>query len=67
MVGPEIWRETLKIVKNEKCTLQGLDMARKVKNVENETQTLTWNKSRKTEKHEKREIHTVGGRLWQEN
>ena len=44
-----------------------MDMARKVKNVENETQTLTWNKSRKTEKHEKREIHTVGGRLWQEN
>ena len=24
MVGPEIWRETLKIVKNDKCTLQDL-------------------------------------------
>jgi hypothetical protein len=31
MVGPGIWQETMKNVKNEKCTLQDLDMARKLK------------------------------------
>ena len=29
MVGPDIWQETLKNVKNEKCTLQDLDYGEK--------------------------------------
>ena len=39
-VGPRIWRETLKNVENEKYTQQTWTMARKLKKVENETQTL---------------------------
>jgi len=40
-VGP-IWRETVKNLKNGKYTLLNGNMARKLKNVENETQTLYW-------------------------
>ena len=29
MVGPGIWQETLKNLKNEKCTLQGLEYGKK--------------------------------------
>ena len=39
-IGPVIWRETVKNVKNEKYTLLDGNMARKLKNLENETQTL---------------------------
>uniref|UniRef100_A0A0V1KI19 Uncharacterized protein n=1 Tax=Trichinella nativa TaxID=6335 RepID=A0A0V1KI19_9BILA len=39
MVGPGIWQETLKNVKNEKCTLTW-NKARKLKNVKNEKGTL---------------------------
>jgi hypothetical protein len=36
-------------------------VARKLKNVENVTQTcINWNMARNTEKHEKGEMHTVG-------
>ena len=39
-VGPGIWRETLKIMENEKCTLQNLEYGRKVKIMENENNKL---------------------------
>ena len=39
-VGPRIWLETLKNVENEKYTQQTWTMARKLKKVENETETL---------------------------
>ena len=39
-VGPGIWQETVKNVKNEKYTLLDGNMARKLKKVENKTQTL---------------------------
>ena len=32
-VGPGIWRETLKIMENEKCTLQNLEYGRKSENI----------------------------------
>ena len=39
MVGPRIWPETLKKVKNEKFTLQDLDYGENPNNVKYETQT----------------------------
>ena len=39
-VGPGVWRETLKNVKNVKYTLWTWSMAIKLKNEENETKTL---------------------------
>ena len=43
-------------------------MARKVKNVENETQdSRTRNVARNTEKHGNREMHSVGPGVWREN
>ena len=44
-------------------------MARKLKNVENETQTLFGLEygKKNTQTHGKRERHTVGPGLWQEN
>ena len=43
-------------------------MARKLKNVENETQdSRTRNVARNTEKREKREMHSVGPGVWREN
>ena len=53
----------LKIMENEKHTMQDLEYGGKLKNVENETQTIV----RKTEKCEKREMHTVGLGVWREN
>ena len=32
ILGPGIWRETLKKVKNEKCTLRTWNMAKKLEN-----------------------------------
>ena len=41
MVGPGKWRETLKKVKNEKCTLQDLDYGKKTeKREKKETNTV---------------------------
>ena len=41
MVGPGIWRETLKNLQNEKHTKQDLDYGKKTeKNMANETQKL---------------------------
>ena len=51
-VGCEIWQETLKKLKNEKCTLQDLEYGEKTeKNVENEHKyCMTQNMARNTEK-----------------
>ena len=39
-LGPEIWRETLKTVENEKCTLYDIEYAEKnLKIMENEKHT----------------------------
>ena len=35
-VGHGMWQKTLKIVENENCTLQDLEIGEKLKNVENE-------------------------------
>ena len=39
-VGPRIWRETMKIVENEKCIQQELEFGEKRENEQNETETL---------------------------
>ena len=39
-VGPRMWRETMKIVENEKCIQQELEFGEKRENEQNETETL---------------------------
>jgi hypothetical protein len=49
MIGPGIWRETLKTVKIEKCTLQGLEFGKKTEKVGKLRNTFcrNWNMARK--------------------
>ena len=59
-VGPKIWRETLKSMESEKCTLQDLDYGEKTENHGKlETRGRTCNMVRNTQKSGKREMHTV--------
>ena len=64
-VGPEIWRETLKNVENEKCTLQDMEYVKKSWKVRN-AHCRTWIMVSNTEKHEKWKKHTRTW-LWQAN
>ena len=51
MVGPGIWGETLKNVKNDNVHCRTWNMARKLKNVENEHKhSMNYNMARNTEK-----------------
>ena len=49
MVGPGIWRETLKNIKNYKCTVQGLAYGKKTEKTlkKRHTHFRTWNMLRK--------------------
>ena len=55
IVGPGIWRDTLKIVKYEKYTLQDLDCSEKTEKTwkMRHKHCLMWNMAKNTEKHEK--------------
>ena len=68
-VGPGIWRETLKIMENEKCTLQNLEYGRKSENHGKcEAYTLQdLEYVEKTEKRGKLETHMVGPERWRES
>ena len=51
IVGPRIWRETLKTWKMRNAHFMTWKLARKLKNLKNETQQyLTWNMARNTQK-----------------
>ena len=54
MIGRELWRETLKNMKNEKYSLQELQYGKKVKIMENEKHPIDELKNYEiTKKHEK--------------
>ena len=58
-LGSQIWREILKNLENEKCTLQDLEQFKKSGNVKNEThKTRTWKMARKL-KIKENETHTL--------
>ena len=60
-VGPGKCQETVKNMKNEKCTPQDLDYGEKnEKNVENEKHTLRHEICQKTLKNVENDKHTVG-------
>ena len=52
MVRPGIWRETLKNIKNEKCTPQDMDYGKKNEKTwkMRHTHCATWNMARKSKK-----------------
>ena len=60
MVGHEIWRETLKNMKNEKCTMQDREYGRKTDQKEkSETHIVGHGIWRETLKNMQNEKHTL--------